>query len=69
MWKVNLWLVIVSIVVISISRRVRLSGKYERTDKRAREISPWKSLDQGIDPTVKPKTNPEIKPIRDEDQQ
>lgn len=69
MWKVNLWLVIVSIVVISISRRVRLSGKYERTDKRAREISPWKSLDQGIDPTVKPITNPEIKPIRDEDQQ
>ena len=53
MWKVNLWLLIVSIVVISISRRVRLSGKYERTDKRAREISPWKSLDQGIDPTEK----------------
>ncbi len=69
MWKVNLWLVIVSIVVISISRRVRLSGKYERTDKRARESSPWKALDQGIDPTIKPKTNPEIKPIRDEDQQ
>jgi hypothetical protein len=32
---------------------MRLSGKYERTDKKAREISPWKSLDQGIDPTTK----------------
>ncbi len=63
MWKVNLWLVIVSIVVISISRRVRLSGKYERTDKRAREISPWKSLDQGIDPTTQPVTPP----IKNED--
>ena len=66
MWKVNLWLVIISIVVISISRRVRLSGKYERTDKRAREISPWKSLDQGIDPTVAPKNKAEDKPMRDE---
>ncbi len=63
MWKVNLWLVIVSIVVVSISRRVRLSGKYERTDKRAREISPWKSLDQGIDPTTQPVTPP----IKNED--
>lgn len=52
MWKVNLWLIFISIVVISISRKMRLSGKYERTDKRAREISPWKSLDQGIDPTT-----------------
>lgn len=53
MWKVNLWLIFISIVVISISRKLRLSGKYERTDKKAREISPWKSLDQGIDPTTK----------------
>ena len=52
MWKVNLWLIFISIVVISISRKMRLSGKYERTDKKAREISPWKSLDQGIDPTT-----------------
>lgn len=69
MWKVNLWLAIVSIVVISLSRRVRLSGKYERTDKRAREISPWKSLDQGIDPTIKPRKKSTNKPIQDEDQQ
>ena len=52
MWKVNLWLIFISIVVISISRKMRLSGKYERTDKKAREISPWKALDQGIDPTT-----------------
>jgi hypothetical protein len=53
MWKVNLWLILISIVVVSISRKMRLSGKYERTDKKAREISPWKSLDKGIDPTTK----------------
>ncbi len=53
MWKLNLWLIVISIVVVSLSRRMRLSGKYERTDKKAREISPWKSLDQGIDPTTK----------------
>jgi hypothetical protein len=53
MWKVNLWLILISIVVVSISRKMRLSAKYERTDKKAREISPWKSLDQGIDPTTK----------------
>ena len=53
MWKLNLWLLLISIVVVSISRKMRLSGKYERTDKKAREISPWKSLDQGIDPTTK----------------
>lgn len=53
MWKINLWLIVISIVVVSLSRKMRLSGKYERTDKKAREISPWKSLDQGIDPTTK----------------
>jgi hypothetical protein len=53
MWKVNLWLILISIVVVSISRKMRISGKYERTDRKAREISPWKSLDQGIDPTTK----------------
>jgi hypothetical protein len=53
MWKLNISLLLISIIVISISRKMRLSGKYERTDKKAREISPWKSLDQGIDPTIK----------------
>jgi hypothetical protein len=52
MWKLNLWLVLISIAVISISRKVRLSGKYERDVKGATEISDWKSLDRGIDPTA-----------------
>ncbi|MEY4497090.1 MAG: hypothetical protein RLZZ364_395 [Actinomycetota bacterium] len=53
MWKLNLSLVLVAVVAISISRRMRLSGRYERDNKRAREISPWKALDRGIDPSVK----------------
>lgn len=53
MWKVNLSLLLISIFVISLSRKFRLSGRYERSDKKAHEISPWKSLDEGIDPTVK----------------
>lgn len=53
MWKLNISLVLVLVAAISISRRMRLSGKYERNDKKAHEISDWKKLDRGIDPTVK----------------
>ena len=53
MWKLNISLILVLVAAISISRRMRLSGKYERNDKKAREISDWKKLDRGIDPTVK----------------
>jgi hypothetical protein len=53
MWKLNLSLLLVAIAAISLSRKFRLSGKYERTDKAAREISDWKALDRGIDPTDK----------------
>ena len=53
MWKLNISLVLVLIAAVSISRRMRLSSKYERTDKKAREISDWTKLDRGIDPTVK----------------
>jgi hypothetical protein len=53
MWKLNISLVLVAIIAISISRRMRLSPKYERSDKKVREISDWKSLDRGIDPTIK----------------
>lgn len=52
MWKFNLSLIVVAIAAISISRRMRLSNKYERNDKKAREISDWNSLDRGIDPTI-----------------
>ncbi len=53
MWKINLSLILVAIVAISISRRMRLNPKYERDDKKAREISDWNALDRGIDPTIK----------------
>jgi hypothetical protein len=53
MWKLNISLVLVLIAAISISRKFRLSGRYEREDKKAREISDWKALDRGIDPTIK----------------
>jgi hypothetical protein len=53
MWKLNISLVLVLIAAISISRKFRLSGRYEREDKNAREISDWKALDKGIDPTIK----------------
>ncbi|MEY4734672.1 MAG: hypothetical protein RL428_7 [Actinomycetota bacterium] len=52
MWKINLSLILVAIVAISISRRMRLNPKYERNDKKAREISDWNALDRGIDPTI-----------------
>jgi hypothetical protein len=53
MWKLNISLVLVLITAISISRKFRLSSRYEREDKNAREISDWKALDKGIDPTIK----------------
>ena len=53
MWKLNLSLLLIAIAAISLSRKLRLSGKYERTDKTSREISDWKALDRGIDPTDK----------------
>ena len=49
----NISLILVAIIAISISRRMRLSPKYERRDKKMREISDWNSLDRGIDPTIK----------------
>lgn len=52
MWKLNISIFLVAVIAISISRRMRLSGKYERSDKRAPKISDWKALDIGIDPTA-----------------
>lgn len=53
MWKLNISILLVAIIAISISRRMRLSPKYERGDKKIREISDWTSLDRGVDPTIK----------------
>ena len=53
MWKLNISLILIAVIAISISRRMRLSPKYERNNKKIREISDWNSLDRGIDPTIK----------------
>jgi hypothetical protein len=52
MWKLNISLVLVAVAAISISRRMRLSGRYDRDSKRSVEVSPWKALDRGVDPTI-----------------
>lgn len=30
---------------------MKISQRYERPEKKARDLSPWNSLDRGIDPT------------------
>jgi hypothetical protein len=40
---------VVFALVIVISKRFRLSSRYER---KPRELNTWNSLDHGIDPTV-----------------
>jgi hypothetical protein len=46
--KLAVSLFIVAVIAISISRRIRLSARYER---KPRELNAWNSLDKGIDPT------------------
>jgi hypothetical protein len=41
-------LIIVAALAIVISRRLRLSSRYERAP---RQLNKWSSLDRGIDPT------------------
>jgi hypothetical protein len=48
MFKVGFSLILVAVLAISISRRVRLSARYERAP---RKLSDWNSMDKGIDPT------------------
>ena len=42
-------LAVVFALVIVISKRFKLSSRYER---KPRELNTWSSLDHGIDPTV-----------------
>jgi hypothetical protein len=51
MWKINLWIIIIAVVAIAIGGKMKLSKRYERDDKRIKDISPWKALDRGVDPT------------------
>ena len=55
MWKFNFSLIVIASIAIAISRRMRLSARYEREHKSAQEISDWKALDRGIDPTEREK--------------
>jgi hypothetical protein len=45
-------LVLVFALVIVISKRFKLSSKY---DRKPRELNTWSALDHGIDPTVEEK--------------
>ena len=40
--------VVVIVIVILVGKRFRLSSRYER---KVKILTPWNSLDQGIDPT------------------
>ncbi|MCX6438236.1 MAG: hypothetical protein NTZ06_06305 [Actinobacteria bacterium] len=40
--------VVVIAIVILVGKRFRISARYERKEK---VLTPWNSLDQGIDPT------------------
>jgi hypothetical protein len=48
MFKLTISIIIVAAIAISLSRYFRLSARYER---KPRSLSPWNSLDRGIDPT------------------
>lgn len=50
--KLAISLFIVAVIAISLSRRIRLSTRYERSP---REINSWSALDKGIDPTEEQK--------------
>jgi hypothetical protein len=57
MYKFAIFLFLTSFLAISISRKVRISPRYERNSakpiskKKPAEIDPWRAMDQGIDPT------------------
>jgi hypothetical protein len=54
-WQLYLSIALFAILAILISLRFRISSRYEREDKKDAEISNWKSLDIGIDPTEEEK--------------
>ena len=42
---------IVILSALTLSKYMKISQRYERPEKKARDLSPWNSLDRGIDPT------------------
>jgi hypothetical protein len=60
MGKVAFWIIAIAAVAIVISSKVRLSKRYEREDRTIKDVSSWRSLDRGVDPTeVDPTDNEE----------
>lgn len=51
MWPLLISLLVFAGIAILIGKKFRISSRYEREDRKSREISDWKSLDIGIDPT------------------
>ena len=51
MGKIALWIIVVAAAAILISSKVRLAKRYEREDKTIKDVSSWRSLDRGVDPT------------------
>lgn len=51
MGKISFWVIVIAAVAILISGKVRLAKRYEREDKTIKDVSSWRSLDRGVDPT------------------
>ena len=51
MGKIAFWIIVVATAAILISGKVRLAKRYEREDKTIKDVSSWRSLDRGVDPT------------------
>jgi hypothetical protein len=51
MGKIAFWIIVVAAAAILISGKVRLAKRYEREDKTIKDVSSWRSLDRGDDPT------------------
>ncbi len=51
MGKIAFWIIAIAAVAIVISSKVRLSKRYEREDRTIKDVSSWRSLDRGVDPT------------------
>jgi hypothetical protein len=51
MWKISFWMITIAAAAIIISGRLRLAKRYEREDKTIKDVTSWRSLDRGVDPT------------------
>ncbi len=51
MWKISFWMVTIAAAAIIISGRLRLAKRYERESKSIKDVTSWRSLDLGVDPT------------------